>query len=334
MWISQGARTAYGLVLGTLGAMLACHFAAAGEAGQYLSVSSRAVQITSGPRAELGPALSPDGKWLAFEYNHSGSQIMPQIWILDRAKGWESARPIVDNGNYNSWPDWSPDSQWISFMAAKETTPGGHILTDQIYKVRVSNGTVVQLTHFPEDTVLRDSTSWSRNGRIAFVSDEDSIYVVDGAGGEPKELINLKQSLSPGTLWGAVWSPDGSHLAFRGNPPGSAEQDQRIWVVDSSGQHLVQVTTGPTDDVPSWLDNDHILFERWSKTGEVRICVVSLGTSQIEYLTQNHIDQTPAVDPTGRVLFFARGELSEKNIHSWLPETHIWAIHIHSELNR
>lgn len=324
MCISQGTRTAYGLVLGTLGAMLVCHLAATGETGQCLSVSSRAVQTTSGPRAEVGPAPSPDGRWLAFEYNHSGSQIIPQIWILDRAKGWESARPIVDNGNYNSWPSWSPDSQWISFMSGRKAATS-NFLTDQIYKVRVKGGTVVQLTHFPDDTALRDSTSWSRDGRIAFVHG-DSIYAINDFGGQPKELVNLQQTLAPDTLWGAVWSPDSTRLTFRGSPPRSEEPDQRIWVADLNSHHVSQVTGGPMDDLPSWMDNDHILFERGSKSGEVRIAVVCLRTLGISYLTRNHIDQTPAADPAGSVLFFARADFSEKNIHGWLPETHIWQV--------
>ncbi len=154
----------------------------------------------------------------------------------------------------------------------------------------------------PNETALRDSTSWSQDGRIAFVHD-DRIYAVKDSGGEPEELVDTRQTLSPGSLWGAVWSPDGSRLAFKGTPLGAEEQDKRIWVADSNGQHMIQITKGSTDDVPSWLDNDHVLFERWSKTGEVRICIVCLRTLRVEYLTRNHIDQTPVADATGRVLY-------------------------------
>lgn len=311
-------------LLGTLGFVLLYHLAVVADSEECKSVSSsRAVQITSGPRAEVGPALSPDGKWVAFEYTHPTPPNRDQIWVMDLTQGFKSARPLIKDENYNSWPGWSPDSQWISFMSGRKVT-NGNILTDQIYKVRVSDGTVVQLTHFPNETALRDSTSWSRDGRIAFVYN-DGIYAVRDSGGEPEELVDTRQTLSPGSLWGAVWSPDGSRLAFKGTPLGSEEPDKRIWVADSNGQHIFQITKGSTDDVPSWLDNNHILFERWTKTGEVRICVVCLRTLRIEYLTRNHIDQTPAADPTGRILFFARAKLTAKNIHAWLPETHIYA---------
>jgi len=318
--------TGYSSLLARLALILLCCGRAVPQANECISISSSALEkITSGPRAELGPAPSPDGKWVAFEYFHPGPGIIPQIWIMDRVLGPESVRPIVDDQNYNSWPSWSPDSKWISFVShgVREHT----IQTGQVYKVKIEDRTVVQLTHFREGTVLRDSTSWARDGRVAFVYN-DGIYAVRGSGGDPEELIDTRQTLSPGSLWGAVWSPDGSRLAFKGNSLGSEEADQRIWVADSNGRHMFYVTKGSTDDVPSWLDNDHILFERWSKSGEVRICVVSLSTLRIQYLTRNHIDQTPAADPTGRVLFFARADLSKKNIYAWLPETHIWAVPI------
>jgi Tol biopolymer transport system component len=316
-----------------LGLVLLCYSLLVAQTKECRFVaSSHAVQTTFGPRAELGPAPSPDGKWLAFEYIHPGLDVSPQIWIMDRVRGPESARPVIDDQNNNSWPDWSPDSEWISFTSGQKAAQG-NVLTYQVYKVRISDGTVVQLTHFPDETVLKDSTSWSRDGRIAFIYD-DCIYTVNDAGGEPKKLINLKQTLSPGSLWGAVWSPNGARLAFRGTPPGAAEEDQRLWIVDSDGQHMIQVTKGPMDDLPSWLNNDHILFERWTKTGEVRICVVCLRTLQVKYLTRNHIDHTPAADAAGRLLFFARAELSKKNVHAWLPETHIWQVPIHLKPDR
>jgi Tol biopolymer transport system component len=245
---------------------------------------------------------------------------------MDLIQGFKSARPLVKDENFNTWPGWSPDSQWVSFMSGRKVTQG-NILTDQIYKVRVSDGTVVQLTHFPNETAISDSTSWSQEGQIAFVYN-DGIYAVRDSGGEAEQLVDLTQRLSPGSLWGAVWSPDGSRLAFRGIPPGSGEADKRIWVADSKGKQVIQVTKDFTDDVPSWLDNDHILFERWGSAGEVRICVVCLHTLRVGHLTRDHIDQTPAADRTGHTLFFARAKLSEENIRAWLPQTHIWAVPI------
>ncbi len=252
---------------------------------------------------------------------------------MDLGHGFEkSARPLVDDDNYNSWPSWSPDSQWISFMSGRKLTTG-NTLTDQVYKVRVSDGTIVQLTRFPKETVLGDSTSWSPDGRIAFEYDDD-IYVVSASGGDQTKLIDLKSVLSPGSLWGIEWSPDGSRLAFRGSPRGSSSGQQRIWVADALGRQTVSVTQGSRDENPSWLDNEHILFERWGKRGEVRVCVVCLPASKVNCLTRGHVDIGPTADATGRAIFFARGEIPHKDINAWLPETHIYTVTVRRSLIR
>jgi len=268
---------------------------------------------------------------MAFEYFHPEHPNTPQIWVMDLAQGFKSARPLVDDDSYNSWPSWSPDSQWISFMSGKETIKGYilknkiSVLTEQIYKVNVHDGTIVQLTHFSKETALGDSTSWSVDGRIAFEYDDD-IYSVSASGRNENKLIDLKAVLASGSLWGIDWSPDGSRLTFRGSPRGSSSGQQRIWVVDALGRHIVPVTTGPTDENPSWLDNEHILFERWSKRGEVRVCVVCLPASKVTCLTRGHVDIGPRADASGHTIFFARGDIPKNGTITLFPNTHIYAL--------
>jgi Tol biopolymer transport system component len=284
------------------------------------------VRLTFSRGTELGAVPSPDRSMLAFEYFHPEHPNTPQIWAMNLAEGFKSARPLVDEGDYNSWPSWSPDSQWVSFMSGKEITTG-HTLTGQIYKVKVSDRRIVQLTHFQEGTVLGDSTSWSLDGRIAFEYDDD-IYVVDASGENQTKLIDLKSVLATGSLWGIEWSPDGSHLAFRGTPRESPSGEQRIWVADPLGRQIFPVTQGPRDENPSWLDNEHILFERWNKRGDVRICAVCLPAFKVQCLTRGHVDIGPRADPTGGAIFFGRGEIPHKDINAWFPETHIWTMSV------
>jgi Tol biopolymer transport system component len=302
-----------------------CHKAqTASVARCHSSTAENPLQLTFPKGRELGAVPSPDRSMLAFEYFHPEHSNIPQIWVMDLAQGFKSARPLVDDDNYNSWPSWSPDSKWVSFMSGKEIT-GGHTLTDQIYKVKVGDRTIVQLTHFPKETVLGDSTSWSPDGRIAFEYD-NNIYAVDASGENETKLIDLKSVLAPGSLWGIEWSPDGSHLAFRGTPLGSSSGQKRIWLADAPGRQIFPVTQGPRDENPSWLDNEHILFERWNKEGEVRVCILCLSTSKIKCLTQGHVDLGPTGDARGHAIFFARGEIPHKDINAWFPETHIWTM--------
>jgi Tol biopolymer transport system component len=163
------------------------------------------------------------------------------------------------------------------------------------------------------------------DGRIAFEYHDD-IYSVSASGGNENKLIDLKAVLASGSLWGIEWSPDGSRLTFRGSPRASSSEEQRIWVADALGSRTISVTQGPRDENPSWLDNEHILFERWGQGGEVRACVVCLPGSKVKCLTRGHVDISPRADATGRTVFFARSEIPRKNINAWLPETHIYAL--------
>jgi hypothetical protein len=284
------------------------------------------VQVSFSSGAELGPAVSPDGRMLAFEYFHPEKPEIPQIWVMNRDEGFRSARPVVDNGKYNSWPSWSVDGHWISFMSylASVGTPP----TAQIYKINVDDGTLIQLTHFPKGTSLGDSTSWSRDGRIAFAFDDD-IYVVGESGTPPTKLVGLKSILSPGTLWGIEWSPDSSMLVFRGVPASS--KGEVIWIAGSDGRKIHRITGGHVfkgiiDQTPSWLDNNHILFERWFlATGEVRVCMVCVKRSTVHCLTRNHFDVSPRADPGAREIFFARGEIPKTDLNGFFPVTHIFA---------
>jgi Tol biopolymer transport system component len=293
------------------------------------------MQIGFSPGAELGPAVSADGQRVAYEYFSSGPRSGIQIWVMDLSRGFRSASPIVADENYNSWPSWSPDGQWISFMSSKGQK-GDALLTGQIYKVRVSDSTVVQLTHFPEHTVLGDSTSWSGRDRIAFEYD-DNIYAVDPLGQTTVKLIDLKSTLSPGTLWGIEWSPDGSRLSFRGSPKGAASPKGCIWVADLDSHRVFEATKGPADDNPKWLDNEHIVFERWVKETEIRVSLLCLRHRTVSYLTRGHIDLSPAISTKGHgVVLFARADNPNSKLRStsMVPITHLYAAYLKSGWHR
>ncbi len=56
------------------------------------------------------PAISPDGKWIAFSYKGN---------IYKVASKGGLARPLTIGGNYNFSPVWSPDSKFIAFASDK-----------------------------------------------------------------------------------------------------------------------------------------------------------------------------------------------------------------------
>lgn len=70
-------------------------------------------RYTYGPRGVMNvePAISPDGKRVAFSSDRSGR---PMIYVMPLAPGAKAKR-VIFAGWYNSTPTWSPDGKKIAF---------------------------------------------------------------------------------------------------------------------------------------------------------------------------------------------------------------------------
>jgi Tol biopolymer transport system component len=95
----------------------------------------------------------------------------------------------------------------------------------------------------------------------------------------------------------AVWSPDGSRIAFASQRGGASE----IWAMDSTGEqsNLVQVTTnGFLDRNPCYqIGADSIVFASWRNGGGLfKICSDGTGMRRI---TDNNSDDYPDYSPDG-----------------------------------
>ncbi|MBI3722142.1 MAG: PD40 domain-containing protein, partial [Fimbriimonas ginsengisoli] len=204
------------------------------------------------------PALSPDGRELAFVYRGD-------IWVAPARGG--RARPLTQHIETDAFPVFSPDGEWVAF-ASKRTGNW------DIFAVPASGGAARQLTwHSGSDM----PQGWSPDGRtLLFSSKRDSpnhaIFALDV---NTLRSTVLCEDYAP--LYSAHFAPDGRTVAYgrygfhwtRPRYQGSAAQ--QIWVLDMAtanrhplttnqsqhlwtqflpdGQHLLTVTVG--DATPS-----------------------------------------------------------------------------------
>ena len=109
-----------------------------------------------------GPAVSPDGKWVAFNVTtpDTGSNRNVTALAMCPVDGGP-ARELTHNAAFNGNAAWSPDGQWIAF----ESTRSG---TQQIWLLAMEGGEPRQLTTLSTGA---SEAVWSPDGKtIAFVS--------------------------------------------------------------------------------------------------------------------------------------------------------------------
>ncbi len=168
-------------------------------AGQPLPLT----RLTYGPWDDMTPAISPDGQTVAFASNRSGYW---DIYLLDLASG--AITRLTDTLAYEAAPNWSPDSQWLTYEAYINNN-----LEIMIQGVKAPGDTIQLTNRSPADF----SPAWSPMGRqIAFVSDqsgEDEIWLADLDKSEEQRFVMVSQDNGSVNTHPA-WSPDGKTLAW------------------------------------------------------------------------------------------------------------------------
>jgi Tol biopolymer transport system component len=207
---------------------------------------------------------SPDGKQLA-EVADDGD-----LYVL-RADGSQPSRLTGPIGLLP--PDWSPDGTRLVFTG--EPASG----VSNLWSIGSDGEELVNLPvagvrpHFISSSVLRPDGT-----KIAFIGfhrtgrkQRAGLYVVAPEGGETVKLA------ASGGLGDPHWSPDGTRIAFRRDPP-----QPGLYVINADGTGLRRLTEGRWDQEAEWSpDGSKIAFTRYRQdfdvTGTLYVVDVSTG---------------------------------------------------------
>jgi TolB protein len=160
-------------------------------------------RLTYGPWDDINPAISTDGKTIAFSSNRSGYW---DIYLLDLGSG--GITRLTDTLAYEGAPAWSPDNKWLVYEAYSADN-----LELKIQSVLTPEETI-QLTN---NAAADFSPAWSPQGReIAFVSNqsgEDEIWLANLDKSEDQRFLDISQDPNRKDTHPA-WSPDGESLIW------------------------------------------------------------------------------------------------------------------------
>jgi TolB protein len=214
------------------------------------------------------PAVSPDGKQIAFASNHDGSW---QIYVM-HADGSNPTR-LTQGPGESGFPAWSPDGSRLAFTSAQNGS-------SHIFAMNADGTSLVQLT----TGLLGDLTpSWSPDGaRIVFAS--------GGFGGTL--AISFMNADGSNRLTTSVvgseprWSPDGTKIAFASGGG--------IYIMNADSSDPVQLPAPLFSGEPCWSpDGTKLAFSVFASAGNwsgvlSNIYVMNVDGSNPTNLT-NHI---------------------------------------------
>jgi tricorn protease len=303
-------------------------FVYAGDIWLASAAGGEARRLTSDDGMEYFPKFSPDGRWIAFTGDYSGSR---QVFVISVDGG--QPRQLTFYNDVGSLPprggidnrvmDWTPDGKNILFLPHR--LPWGDRM-GRPYIVPVAGGMETPLAipeggggmYSPDGTKLvytpieREFRTWKRyrGGRA------QDVWIYDLVANKAEQITN-----NPYTDNQPVWIGDTIYFASD-RPEGAAKEAGRLnlWAYDVKSKQTRKVTTHADYDVlwPS-ADRTQVVYENGGslyrfadgKTSLIPIRVSSDLRNTLPYF-RNVRDNIEGyrLSPSGaRALFVARGDI-------------------------
>ena len=241
-------------------------------------------RLTNDPGFDDSPALSPDGRQVAFlTARHDPTPQFPnlkyEIYVMN-ADG-SNQRRLTTTEAAEDHPAWSPDGRWISFDADYDG--------DGFYEIYILQPDGSNLTRLTSGSYNDQFADWSPDGKkIAFSSDRNGnwdIFVMNSAGSNQQPLTG-----SPNWELFPAWSPDGKQIAFNSLVPRSRNTD--IFLIDADGSNLRQLTNSPGfDENPAWSPDGSQIALQTQRDGNFELYVMNPDGSGQRPLDENPADE-------------------------------------------
>ncbi len=140
-------------------------------------------RITTDPADERKPCWSPDGRSIAFSSDAAGTR---DLWVVDLAT--RAVRRLTWNAADDDAPAWSPDGAWIAFQSNRD--PNLDLATNDqvwdVWRMPAGGGTAERVTRFRgENPAWSPDGAWIAYDRYAtgYGDGEHNIFMIAADGG-------------------------------------------------------------------------------------------------------------------------------------------------------
>lgn len=219
---------------------------------------SAITQLTDDASNDVMPALSPDGKTIAFASDRSGNW---DLYLMDAEGG--PAVQLTNDRTHDIHPSFSPDGKQLVYSSLSDRTGQW-----QLVVIDVANPTTKRyIGHglFPEWSPKGNTILYQRareRGTRWF-----SVWTVElddrGEAGSPTEIVwsSAYACITPS------WSPDGKAVVFCTvmNPEADTQGDRPaqsdVWIAKADGSGRTKMTRGKFANLqPVWSGDNAIYF--------------------------------------------------------------------------
>jgi Tol biopolymer transport system component/predicted Ser/Thr protein kinase len=251
--------------------------------------------------ADLLPAISPDGRTLAFARQRRTLRT-GELFVQELSSGFEPVgepRHLVGKGVIYHGVAWSPAGRDVIVASGNS----GDVA---LWRIPLHHPERIErLSPFGEE--CRQPSIAALQGRLAFTRaswDENTERVtLSGPGqaaGAPARVVGSTRS-----ELNAQFSPDGSRIVFESMRSGT----QELWIADQDGRNALQITSfnGRLGGTPAWSpDGQSIAFDMRNDEGRGDVYLVPARGGAPVKLTDNPADDlVPTWSRDGKWIYFA-----------------------------
>ena len=194
------------------------------------------------------PAISPDGKTVAFSYKGD-------IWTVPANGG--QARQITTNPAYDAYPVWSPDSRQIAFASSREGSMDIYVVGRDggaPRRVTTDSGDEYPMAWRNDSTIMLKASIMPKATSIMF-ADFSQVYEVSDKGGRMRLFSDIPmEDISVGNDGALLYHDNkGYEDPFRKHHQSPICRD--IWLY-KGGNYTKLTNFAGEDRTPVWGDNN------------------------------------------------------------------------------